>query len=202
MSLDPIPVPASDDDYKGLYYLFCDLETTGLDHERSRIVEIGAVLCRDTYAEVSTFSAPVYQNPHTGWDDAALAMHKASGLYTESQAATDERTVCAEFCRWLANELGQNAYRRVVFSGYSPHFDVRFLDKQWPSVLALPYFSNRRRDVSTVREIMVEMGWEKLKGNAAHRALPDCRAAIDEMKHWQARIVPAHQWPPPWVKDV
>ncbi len=160
--------------------IFLDLETTSLDPASGHILEIGVLAVSPdapAYAEVAAQSwvidPGVFElSPHT------LEMHTKSGLLDDIRAGrgVSLATAEAELLKFLAF-FGNPAPGREPIAGFSPHFDTGWLAVHLPRVRA--YFGHRTFDCSTLRQMARDLGRGDLvpEGDAAHRALADCRAA-------------------------
>jgi oligoribonuclease len=174
-----------------------DLEMTGLDPERERIIEI-AVLITDAQLEI-TAEGPdlVVHQPESllaqmdAWNK---KHHAASGLIERVRASTvTEADAEAEVLAFLRKHVGE---RTAPLTGNSIHQDRRFLRRYMPSVDA--YLHYRNVDVSTVKEL-VRRWYPGIYGGApekrgAHRAMDDIRDSIAELRYYRAN---AFREPPP-----
>src|SRR5690554_7393988 len=62
------------------YYLWIDLETTGLNPNLCEVVEIAAVLTTAEMKIVAEYESLVQTSNRLSWQPAALAMHARNGL--------------------------------------------------------------------------------------------------------------------------
>jgi oligoribonuclease len=168
-----------------------DLETTGLDDRRDKIVELGIVLTTTRLQEVAARSWLVYPThlPLSEWDQTAREMHDGNGLLHElrTEVVADVGGVEEAACAWLAQKgVTRGA---LPLAGYSIDFDRRFLRRHMPQLEG--WFSRRLIDISGVRQLVqwwnpAEVYPRPLK--AAHRSLADCRAAIAEARHYMREV--------------
>ncbi|MCK5796107.1 MAG: oligoribonuclease [Deltaproteobacteria bacterium] len=173
--------------------VWMDLEMSGLDPDKERILEI-AVIVTDGRLEV------VAEGPElvVKQDDAILdAMdawnrehHGASGLVDRVRASTMDDAAAAEEIRAFLQKHCPE--KRCPLAGNSVHQDRRFLARYMPGVEA--YLHYRLVDVSTVKELVrrwlptVYVGRPEKKG--AHRALDDIRESIEELRYyWQHAFI-------------
>ena len=183
-------------------FLWLDLETTGLDPDKCRILEWAAVLANDgpdgdmsaveEYTGVIGFGCSAYG---AGFKDlgAAMAemdpfvvnMHTKNGLIQECTDSTDTLEEAESFLLGLAAELG--APRSIILAGASVHFDLSFLRVHMPRFAEL--LSHRCFDVSTLK--MAEQSWAgaPFAKAKAHRALPDILESLQ-----QAAVIRAARW--------
>ncbi|HWN71515.1 MAG TPA: oligoribonuclease [Haliangium sp.] len=171
--------------------VWMDLEMTGLDPDRERIIEI-AVLVTDAQLEI-TAEGPdlVIHQPETllsqmdGWNQ---KHHAASGLLERVRASTiSEAEAEAEVLAFLRAHVPE---RSVPLAGNSIHQDRRFLRRYMPSVDN--YLHYRNLDVSTIKEL-TRRWYPELYAKApdkrgAHRALDDIRESIAELRYYRTNV--------------
>jgi oligoribonuclease len=168
-----------------------DLEMTGLDPDRERIIEI-AVLVTDAQLEI-TAEGPdlVIHQPETllsqmdGWNQ---KHHAASGLLERVRASTvSEAEAEAAVLAFLREHVPE---RSVPLAGNSIHQDRRFLRRYMPSVDA--YLHYRNLDVSTIKELArrwyPEVYAKAPDKRGSHRALDDIRESIAELRYYRTQI--------------
>jgi oligoribonuclease len=166
-------------------YLFLDLETTGLDQKRCRIIEVACVLTRDDFVPYAEFERVVWQPMITPssrcWEDVAFSMHKASGLYDLAANSDLDLTDCGrELLTFLGEHLGE---RKANLAGNSVHFDRSFLTEYAPDIF--PFLTHRQLDVSSLRLLGESLGLPKFDGGKKpHRAMADVRHSLRELAHW------------------
>lgn len=169
---------------KSHQFLWFDLETTGLDPARGRVLEFAAVLCEDAkgddFAIVQQFSGVVGA---TGDEIAALhvdpfvqKMHHHNGLWAEVLASTTTIEQVDEFLAALAESAAPG--QKVMLAGNSIHFDLAWCRVHMPRFAER--LSHRVFDVSTLWRAIEAWGptIEKPK-REAHRALADVLESID-----------------------
>lgn len=181
-------------------FLWIDLESTGLDPTKCRILEWAAVICRDwqggdmsvieSYSSVIGFGCAVEGGgfrelaaAKAEMDPYVTAMHDKNGLMQECIDSPDTLAEAEEFLCALVD--GEPA-RSVVLAGSTVAFDRGFLVHHMPRFAG--YLSHRCFDVSTLK--MADRSWagEKFKKAEAHRALPDILESIAHAKEIRDRI--------------
>jgi oligoribonuclease len=187
------------------YFIWLDLEMTGLDVGRHVIVEI-AVLATDAALEPldDGIDIVVHQPPEAlaEMDDYVRTMHTKSDLLPAIEASTttlDEAgTRALDYVRSHVP-----APRTAPLCGNSIGVDRRFLDRQLPELDA--YLHYRSVDVSSVKELCRRWYPEAYKKRPSksetHRALDDVRESIAELRYYRDAIflppeVPAPPDPP------
>ena len=175
--------------------VWLDLEMTGLDHRRHRIVEIATVITDDALDVVATGPSLVIgasQADLDAMDSEVRKMHTATGLLDE--IAVSQVTVAeaqAQTLAFVADHVTEA--RTAPLCGNSIGMDRRFLDQYMPALEQ--YLHYRVIDVSTVKELAkrwrpeVAEAWAKLakerKGTTKHRALDDIRQSISELRYYR-----------------
>lgn len=173
------------------HLIWVDMEMSGLDPEKERILEIAVIV---TDAHLNTIAvAPVWV---VHQDDALLdamdawnkGTHGRSGLIDKVKASTtDEAAAEAECIAFL---------KQYIKPGISPMCgntigqDRRFMAKYMPKLEA--FFHYRNIDVSTLKELCKRWHPELLKGftkKQAHTALADIEESIEELKYYREKFI-------------
>lgn len=171
--------------------VWMDLEMTGLDPERERIIEMATLVTDGDLNVVAEGPELVIHQPDElleAMDEWNRTQHAKTGLIDRVRASqvtereAEERTLAfvAEHCQ----------ERTAPLSGNSIHQDRRFLRRYMPALEA--YFHYRNLDVSTVKELAKRWYPEDYEATPpkgeAHRALDDVRDSIEELRFYRSRI--------------
>ena len=171
--------------------VWLDMEMTGLDPDRDRIIEL-AVVVTNSNLEVSAESAVwvVHQSDAVldAMDDWNKKTHGKSGLVDKVKSSVlteaEVETQCLDFLK------------RHVPSGKSPMCgnsicqDRRFMARYMPKLET--YFHYRNLDVSTLKELCKRWKPEIAKGvkkGGKHEALADIYESIEELKYYREHFL-------------
>jgi oligoribonuclease len=169
-----------------------DLEMTGLDPRRDKIVEIATLLTDDELEIVADGPDLVIAAPPEAldaMDDVVRQMHARSGLLDAIKTSTVTLQQAADETLAFVREHVPEA-KKVPLCGNSIGTDRRFLAAYMPEVE--DYLHYRSIDVSTVKELARRWYPEAFaaapKKSGAHRALDDIKESVDELKYWRSTI--------------
>lgn len=180
--------------------VFADIETTGLSPEKDYILEVGLVVTDLQLKVLGQWQSLVLNE---GWrarlagDQFVWDMHTKSGLIDDLDSIQDiphlpghntPQVVAWAAYKWLTEDMGLPEGKIPCF-GSSAHFDREHLRAQRMAVLD-SFFSHRIVDVSGLKELCRRYNKELYesikkqfsKDDAAHRALLDIFATINELK--------------------
>lgn len=171
--------------------IWIDLEMTGLDPNKERIIEI-ATIVTDCDLNIIEEGPVLAINQPTALLDAmdewCTRTHGASGL---TQRVKDSKVTIAE-----AEAATLAFLRRHIKEGASPmcgnsvHQDRRFMVNEMPELEA--FFHYRNLDVSTLKELAVRWHPElpkKFKKAGTHLALDDIRESIAELRFYRDEFI-------------
>ena len=167
--------------------VWLDLEMTGLDADKERIIE-AAMIVTDTHLNILAQSPVlvVHQSDAllAAMDEWNTATHTRTGLVERVKASTlSEADVEAQLLAFMVEYVPEKA---SPMCGNSVHQDRRFMQKYMPKLEA--YFHYRNLDVSTLKELAKRWHPEVAKGvvkKGAHQALADIEESIEEMRHYR-----------------
>ena len=171
--------------------IWIDLEMTGLDPDRDRIIEI-AVVVTDAHLSVR-MQGPVlavHQSDAVldGMDAWNKGTHGKSGLIDRVRASTlDEAAAEAQVLEFLRAYVPKG---KSPMCGNSICQDRRFLVRSMPRLEA--WFHYRNLDVSTLKELARRWRPEVADGfkkHQKHTALADVGESIEELLHYRAHFL-------------
>jgi oligoribonuclease len=182
-----------------------DLEMTGLDHTRDRIVEIATIVTDDelrTIAEGPDLVVHVDDELLATMDPVVVEMHTKSGLLPAIRASTVTiEEAGARTLDFIRSHVPDP--RTVPLCGNSIGTDRRFLDKYLPEIEN--YLHYRSVDVSSVKELVKrwypDLTHAMPRKAGLHRALDDIRSSIEELRYYRSVVfVPPGAVEPPDVE--
>jgi oligoribonuclease len=169
-----------------------DLEMTGLDPGRHRIVEIASLITDDdleVVAEGPDIVVAADADTLSAMDDFVRQMHTKSGLLAAIEASTVSLEEAGRQTLAFLKEHIPEA-RSVPLGGNSIGTDRRFLATQLPEVDEFLHY--RSIDVSTVKELARRWYPDAYaaapKKAGGHRALDDIRESLAELQHYRKAI--------------
>ncbi|MBX4180811.1 oligoribonuclease [Sodalis sp. CWE] len=171
--------------------IWIDLEMTGLDPRKHRIIEI-ATLITDAHlsilAEGPVLAIQQSDSQLSLMDDWNRQIHTSSGLIEKVRnSQLNEETAMMSTLSFLKKWVPA---RRSPICGNSVGQDRRFLSYYMPELEA--YFHYHYLDVSTLAELARR--WKPailsgLKKNKVHQALSDVRESVAEMAYYREHFI-------------
>lgn len=167
--------------------IWIDLEMTGLDPNKERIIEVATLVTDSdlhTVAEGPVIAVKQADGLLEQMDDWNQTTHGESGLVkrvkesTTSPAEAEAKTLA--FLREYV-EPGTSP-----MCGNSIHQDRRFLEREMPELWA--FFHYRNLDVSTLKELAKRWNPDAARGfnkRNVHLAMDDIKESIGELKHYR-----------------
>lgn len=167
--------------------VWIDLEMTGLDPEKERIIEVATLITDNDLNLIAEGPViAVHQPEHllAAMDAWNQKTHGESGLVARVRQSTIETREAER--RTLAFLEAHVAPGSSPMCGNSVHQDRRFLEREMPELLA--FFHYRNLDVSTLKELAKRWNPAALKGfekRNTHQALDDIRESLAELAHYR-----------------
>ncbi|WP_144775698.1 oligoribonuclease [Marinobacter maritimus] len=171
----------------GTHLVWIDLEMTGLDPEKERIIEMATIITDSELNLVAEGPVVAINQPDSlldAMDEWCTRTHGESGLTKRvreskvSEAEAEQQTLA--FLKEYM-EKGESP-----LCGNSIGQDRRFLVKYMPELE--DFFHYRNLDVSTVKELARRWRPDVLEGvkkQGSHLALDDIRDSINELRHYR-----------------
>ena len=172
--------------------VWLDMEMTGLDAERERIIEMATILTDGHLTEIAVGPDLVIHQPDeilAAMDDWNTKHHGGSGLVERVKASTISVADAEAQTIAFINEH-VSAKERPVLAGNSIHQDRRFIRRYMPSLEKRLHY--RMVDVSTIKELgrrwYPQLIAKQPVKNESHRALDDIRESIEELRYYKQHL--------------
>ena len=169
-------------------YLWIDLETTGLDPNNDRIIEVGWFLSHG-FNQVTDEQSVIITPDKIAWelmqqDLFVQTMHTENGLIKDMECFG---TILIEDAEdQILEELAREDDQLFTLAGASVHFDRAFI-RNWMPRLDRK-LSHRHMDVSTLRMFFDEMGYASIGERdtpTKHRAMDDVVDTFNLAKRYE-----------------
>jgi oligoribonuclease len=167
--------------------VWIDMEMTGLDPDRDRIIEVAIVVSDLELATVAEAPVLVVRQPDAvleAMDEWNKSTHTRSGLVERVRASQLTESEVEE--RMLAFLTEHVPAKASPMCGNSICQDRRFLARSMPRLEA--YFHYRNLDVSVLKELARRWRPELAKGmtkQGKHEALADIYESIAELRYYR-----------------
>ena len=172
--------------------VWMDMEMTGLDPSKERIIEVATIITDGQLTEIGTGpELVIHQSDEilAGMDDWNKKHHGGSGLVDRVKASTiSDADAEAQTIEFINKHV--SAKDRPVLAGNSIHQDRRFIHRYMPALDKRLHY--RMVDVSTIKELGRRWFPQAIakvpQKKDTHRALDDIRESIDELRFYKANL--------------
>lgn len=177
--------------FKPKHILWVDLEMTGLDPEKDRIMEVGAIVTDWNFKVIATYEAVKKVDTRLAkrrmntkfWDENA-DVREALLNQNVSAIAKSSRVVENELLKFIDEHCGADA--PALLAGNSIHQDRRFITNEWKRLDARLHY--RMLDVSAWKVVFEGKFKKKFAKPEAHRALDDIKGSIEELEYYLKKV--------------
>ncbi|MCR5700103.1 MAG: oligoribonuclease [Candidatus Saccharibacteria bacterium] len=161
--------------------LWIDLEMTGLDPEKDKILEVAAIATDINLNRIADYQAVIKVND-------ALIESRMVGPFWEQNAKTRDalknqnaigqpvKKVEQDLIQFIKQYFGKTVY----LAGNSVHQDRKFIERETPKLNELLHY--RMLDVSAWKIYFENAKGKKFTKPENHRALDDINGSIEELK--------------------
>ena len=171
--------------------IWIDLEMTGLNPEKEKIIEIATLVTDSDLNILAEGPNLIISQPKEildAMDEWNTNQHGLSGLAEEvSNSNITEQVAEIETLDFVSKYVGENT---SPMCGNTVSHDRRFLSKYMPRLEA--YFNYRHIDVSSFKEVAVRWMNEAqvYEKKGSHRALGDIKESVEELKFYKKLFMP------------
>ena len=161
--------------------LWIDLEMTGLDPVKDRIMEVAAIATDMKLSELARFEAVVKV------DDDLMKSRMVGEFWEKNSASRDalqaqnqDGQPIAEVEKELIKFLDDHFGKEIYLAGNSIHQDRKFIEREMPDLDKRLHY--RMLDVSAWKIYFEHAKHRKFQKPENHRALDDINGSIEELK--------------------
>lgn len=168
-------------------YLWIDMEMSGLDVSKCRILEVAAIVTDSQFTPKESYHAVVYQPPEVlaAMDAWCTENHAKSGLTAAVAKGAPETQVEQQLLQlldrhWAAGE------ERPILAGNSIGQDRKFIDAYMPALAKRLHY--RMLDVSSFKIVFNDLYGVRYEKRGSHRALDDILESIAELSLYLSHV--------------
>lgn len=161
--------------------LWIDLEMTGLEPDKDKILEVAAIATDMQFNPIATYEAVVKVDDELMrrrmvgpfWEKNAKSR---DALQAQNQTGKPVREVEKELLDFIA----KNCTKEIYLAGNSIHQDRKFIEREMPELNKRLHY--RMLDVSAWKIYFENAKKQKFTKPENHRALDDINGSIEELK--------------------
>lgn len=159
-------------------YLWLDMEMTGLDVQKEKIIEVACIITTTELVEIASYHAVVFQNQDIlkQMDEWNQKQHKQTGLVDLIPDGKNQELVETEIIALIKTHFEGE---RPILAGNSIAQDKLFIDFHMPNLKEVLHY--RMLDITSWK-IPFWVNNIEMKKKNTHRALDDIRESISEFK--------------------
>jgi oligoribonuclease len=171
--------------------LWMDLEMTGLDPIKDRILEVGVIATDWDFKEIATYQAAIRVSPRLVerrmkvsqdfWDANSEVKQQ---LVQQNKTARAGVIVESELLDFIKKHFDDE--KPVLLGGNSIHQDRRFIVNEWTRLDHRLHY--RMLDVSAWKVVFDGKFKKKFAKPEAHRAIEDIRGSIEELQYYLTKL--------------
>jgi oligoribonuclease len=159
--------------------LWLDMEMTGLDVSKERIIEVAVIVTDLEFKTLETYESIVFQNPQfiNNMDEWNINQHTKSGLIEKIPNGLKQEKVEEALCQFVEKHFNEE---KAILCGNSISQDKKFIDAYMPKLSQKLHY--RLLDVTAWKIIMNSRYGVEYEKKDNHRALDDIKESIEELK--------------------
>ena len=163
---------------------FLDLETSGTDPTRDKILEMCVIVTDNTLQPIDRLDVIIYHEPESvAQSDWAKTHHQS--LMSEVSCSTTSLSDATQLLDNLIQKHSKN--QRIMLAGSSVYFDRAFLEIHMPSIMHRVH--HRLLDVSSimemVRRFIPRVGRRQPRNSTTHRASVDILSSLRLLQYYR-----------------
>ena len=176
------------------HILWMDLEMTGLDPIKDRILEVGVIVTDWNFKEVATYEAAIQVGPRLV--ERRMLKGPAASFWSSVSETRDalmkQNLESGRSGRTIENELLALLDEHfepgipVLLAGNSIHMDRQFIANEWHRLDARLHY--RMLDVTAWKVVFEAKFKKKFAKAEAHRAIDDIRGSIEELEYYLKKV--------------
>lgn len=165
----------------GDFYFWLDLEMTGLDPAKDRILEAAAIITDGQLHPIETYETAVFQTPEVLANMGAWCQkhHGESGLTARVPHGIGEEKLDADLVELVSRYLPTKS---IILCGNSIGQDRKFVEAYLPRFTERLHY--RMLDVTAFKIVFRDMLDVRFEKEQKHRALDDIRESIAELQYY------------------
>ena len=161
--------------------LWLDLEMTGLDPTKDKILEVAAIATDMELNEIATYEAVVKVSDNVLKDRMVGAFWEKNSKSRDALIAQNkDGKPVAQVEKELLNFISKNFGKIIYLAGNSIHQDRKFIEREMPTLNQRLHY--RMLDVSAWKIYFENALNQKFQKPENHRALDDINGSIEELK--------------------
>ena len=166
-----------------------DLEMTGLDPVKDRILEVAVIATDWKFNEIARYSSVKKVDPELMsermvgdfWDKFSDVR---DALIVQNESGEDSLGVEDELLKFIDEHFSSE--KPVLLAGNSIHQDRKFIDNEWPRLSDRLHY--RMLDVSAWKVVFEGKYKKKFAKPEAHRAMDDILGSIEELQYYLGKV--------------
>ena len=169
-----------------IFFLWVDLEMTGLNIDSDYILEIACICTDENFARLFDYHAVIFQPRYIidSMQPFCYQMHQSSGLLDR---VLQSSVSCQQVEQELIVLLGKHtSINNVYIAGNSVYNDLIFIKKYMPKIASWLHY--RTFDVSTLKLIAHIQNLPPFIKQKKHTALADIQESLAEFEYYQRNL--------------